>query len=79
MADIVNLRRARKARARVEKEAQAAQNRLSFGLSASERRAGDSARDKAERHIDEHLRENADGPDTTAPTPINITTADDND
>lgn len=57
MADIVNLRSARKARARVEKEAQAAQNRLRFGVSASERRAGDSARDKAERHLDGHLRD----------------------
>lgn len=57
MAEIVNLRRARKARARVEKEAQAAENRLRFGTSAAERQASAGERDKARRHLDGHRRD----------------------
>lgn len=57
MAEIINLRRARKARAKTEKEAQAAENRLRFGMSASARRAMASERDKNERHLDAHQRE----------------------
>jgi hypothetical protein len=37
MADIVNLRQARKARARTQAEATASQNRISFGRSRKER------------------------------------------
>lgn len=58
MAEIVNLRRARKARARADKEAQAADNRLRFGVSRQDRQAGANERDKAERHLDGHQREN---------------------
>jgi hypothetical protein len=39
MAEIVNLRSARKARARVEKEAEAAANRAKFGRSKAEKQA----------------------------------------
>lgn len=63
MAEIVNLRRARKARGRAQKEAQAAENRLRFGASAAERRTGERERDKAERHLDGHRR------DAVAPSP----------
>jgi hypothetical protein len=38
MAEIVNLRRARKAKARSEAEAQAAQNRVEFGRTKAERK-----------------------------------------
>ncbi|HEV7338585.1 MAG TPA: DUF4169 family protein [Bosea sp. (in: a-proteobacteria)] len=38
MAEIVNLRRARKAKARSEAEAQAAQNRIEFGRTKAERK-----------------------------------------
>lgn len=38
MAEIVNLRRARKARDRAEAEAQAAQNRIAFGRTKAERK-----------------------------------------
>ncbi|MES1971973.1 MAG: DUF4169 family protein [Pseudomonadota bacterium] len=46
MADIINLRAARKARARSEKEAVASANRIRFGQSSGEKRA---VRDEAER------------------------------
>lgn len=62
MAEIVNLRRARKARARADKEAQAAENRLRFGASASERRTNAGERQKAERHLDGHRRDGAPAP-----------------
>ena len=38
MAEIVHLRRARKAKARSEAEAQAAQNRIAFGRTKAERK-----------------------------------------
>ena len=37
-ADIINLRQARKARARLEKEEKAQENRLQFGRSKAEKR-----------------------------------------
>lgn len=37
MAEVINLRRARKAKARTDAQNQAAQNRLTFGRSKSER------------------------------------------
>lgn len=45
-ANIVNLNRARKARARIDKEKQAEANRLRFGASKAER--SEAARDKAD-------------------------------
>lgn len=48
-ADIVNLRRARKAKARAEKEQRAAENRVLFGRSKIERTAAaaEKARERA--------------------------------
>ena len=57
MAEIVNLRRARKQKARVEKEDRAAENRRRHGLTLTERKVEDAARDKAARHVDNHRRE----------------------
>lgn len=54
MAEIVNLRRVRKQRARQDAEAQAAQNRLTFGRTRNERLATEVARDKAARDLDGH-------------------------
>jgi hypothetical protein len=48
MADVINLRRARKTRARDQAATQAAQNRASYGRKPSERAAADA--DKA-RHV----------------------------
>ena len=52
MGEVVNLRRARKARARADKERQAEQNRLVHGRPRAEREAEAAARDLAARHLD---------------------------
>lgn len=63
MADIVNLRRARKQRARQDAEAQAQQNRISFGRSKAERNLTETERSKAARELDGHrLAGDDDGP-----------------
>lgn len=53
-ADIVNLRRARKQRARQDAEAQAQQNRISFGRTKAERSLAEAERDKAARALEGH-------------------------
>ena len=57
MAEIVNLRRVRKAKARVEADAVAAQNRQKFGRSKAERKEVDAERGRAERALEGHRRE----------------------
>jgi len=57
MAEIVNLRKARKAKARADKEAQAAENRIKFGRSKAERNAGAASKRLAERKLEAHRRE----------------------
>jgi hypothetical protein len=52
MAEIVNLRRARKSRARVEKDAQAAENRTQFGRTKAEKRATETERAQTEADLD---------------------------
>ena len=54
MAEIINLRQARKQKARVEAEKTAEQNRISFGRTKAERKLTGAERDKAARHIDGH-------------------------
>ncbi|OYW66507.1 MAG: hypothetical protein B7Z40_11195 [Bosea sp. 12-68-7] len=54
MAEIVNLRRARKQRARQEAEQQAQQNRIAFGRTKAERSLTQAERDKAARALDGH-------------------------
>jgi predicted nucleic acid-binding protein len=61
MAEIVNLRRARKQRARSEAEAQAEQNRLIHGRSKSEKRATEAERLKAAQQLDGHRLPDDDG------------------
>lgn len=56
-ADIVNLRRARKAKARVDRGREAAANRAAFGRSKAEKEKTGAARRLAERKIDAHRRE----------------------
>ncbi len=51
-ADIVNLRRFRKAKARAEKDATAAANRVRFGRSKAERLEQDAERGLADRRLD---------------------------
>jgi hypothetical protein len=53
-ADVVNLRRARKAARRAEAETKAAENRLTFGLSDPERERLKAEKASAARHLDQH-------------------------
>ena len=52
MAEIVNLRRARKLKARERQQAEAAQNRAVFGRSKAEKRLVESERALAETSLD---------------------------
>ena len=52
MAEIINLRRARKARDRAASEAEAAANRLSHGRSKAEKQATRAERERLERTLD---------------------------
>lgn len=57
MAEVVNLRLVRKRKARDEKEAQAAENRASFGQSKSDKQKRKAEQDKLTRDLDGHKRE----------------------
>ncbi len=52
MAEIVNLRRARKDQARAAKDARAAENRTQFGRTKAEKRATEAERERAETGLD---------------------------
>lgn len=56
-ADIINLRRARKAKARHDKERDAAANRALHGVSNAERLAHRDADRRTQRHLDQSLRQ----------------------
>ena len=56
-AEIINLRQARKQRARDEKDARAAGNRARFGRSKAERERKEQTQARAEQALDGHLRE----------------------
>jgi hypothetical protein len=57
MAEIISLSKARKARARSEKEAAAEANRLKFGRTKGEKLKDATEKSNAEKHIDGHKRE----------------------
>lgn len=57
-AEIVNLRKARKARDRVAKEKRAAENRVRFGRTKAERALTKAEETLASRRLDARLREN---------------------
>jgi hypothetical protein len=57
MADIVNLNRARKARARAEKARQADANRVAHGTPKAIRKLSDAQKDKAEQRLSGHRLE----------------------
>ncbi len=63
-ADIVNLRHARKLKARAQRERVAESNRLRFGRSASERKQSAAAKDLESRVLDGKRRE-PDEPDAS--------------
>ncbi|KQU51880.1 hypothetical protein ASG72_10315 [Bosea sp. Leaf344] len=60
MAEIINLRRARKQRKRDEQDRQAAQNRVSFGRSKPERALAEAEQTLASRRLEGHRREPGD-------------------
>lgn len=57
MGEIVNLNRARKARDKILDKARAAANRAAHGLTGVDKKAARIERERAERHIDGHKRE----------------------
>jgi hypothetical protein len=57
MAEIINLRQARKQKARAEKEARADQNRIAFGRTKAEKELTKAERDMAQRRLDSHKRD----------------------
>jgi hypothetical protein len=57
MAEIVNLRHARKQKARSDKEARAAGNRIAFGRTKEERRLNEAKKSLAERRLEAHKRD----------------------
>lgn len=63
--DIVNLRQARKQRARAEKKRAADSNAVAFGRTKAERAATDAERARAGRALDAHRR----GPDAPETPP----------
>ncbi len=52
MAEIVNLRRARKGKARAEKDARAADSRVRFGRTKAEKREATAERARVEQKLD---------------------------
>jgi hypothetical protein len=56
MAEIVNMRMARKRQARAKAEIEAAANRIAFGVSKSQRSWADAEREQADRRLDAHRR-----------------------
>ena len=61
MGEIVNLRKARKAAARRQDAARAAENRRAHGRSKAERKLEEARADKARRELDAHRIETEDG------------------
>jgi hypothetical protein len=57
MADVVNLRLARKRKAREERERHADENRARYGRTGTERRRDAAEEARLKRHLDEHRRE----------------------
>ncbi len=62
MGEIVNLRRARKAKARTESEAAAAANRAKFGASKPEKTLTALRLKSDGKHLDAHKRETPEKP-----------------
>lgn len=57
MTEIVNLNRARKDRAKAEDKARAAVNRVAHGRTRAEKEIARLERQRADRHVDDHRRE----------------------
>ena len=62
MAEIINLRQARKNKARAEKEARADANRIAFGRTKAEKKLTKAAQDLEKSRLDAHKRDNDEKP-----------------
>jgi hypothetical protein len=62
MAEIINLRQARKQKARAGKEARAEQNRITFGRTIAEKDRTKAEQDLAQRRLDSHKRDDNEKP-----------------
>lgn len=60
MGDLVNLNKARKARAKAAAGKQAADNRLKFGMTKAEKKKLADEKDRLARHVEGHRRNNDD-------------------
>ena len=60
MADLINLNKARKAKAKSEQKAGAAENRVRFGRTKAETAKGKADGDRLRRALDDARRERAD-------------------
>ena len=63
MAEIINLRKALKKKARADKEAEAAENRAKFGQPKEERSQSEAAKDLLDRKLDAHRRDDDGDPE----------------
>jgi len=57
MSDVVNLKGARKAKARADAEAKAQANRIAYGRTKTEKRTSKAEREAADRKLDGHKRD----------------------
>ena len=57
MADIINLNKKRKAKARLVKEKKASENRIKFGRTKKEKQRDKLENERHERHLDGHQLE----------------------
>jgi hypothetical protein len=57
VADIINLRRVKKNKARDDKQALAAANRLKFGQPKAERKLNDALQQQTDQKLDGHKRD----------------------
>jgi hypothetical protein len=62
MAEIINLRQARKQKARAEKEARADHNRIAFGRTKAEKELTKAEKELAQRRLDSHKRDDPETP-----------------
>lgn len=60
MNDVVNLKNARKAKARAEAEATAQANRVAYGRTKAEKKSTKAEREAADRKLDGHRRDDID-------------------
>ncbi|MBB3018076.1 hypothetical protein FHR70_001116 [Microvirga lupini] len=62
MAEIINLRQARKQKARAEKEARAEQNRITFGRTKAEKTLTKVEQDMTKTRLEGHKRDSDETP-----------------